>query len=122
MRPRTAIVAMLLTGFFLIGSGVTMIFLVEHCAGRRVDLVRVGEHVSIGQPIDEVVRMIESQSGTTVLKWSSSSRRIVVETPYEFGASNWILYIGLADGRVTSVHYRTADSDDFRPRHSPPDR
>jgi hypothetical protein len=46
----------------------------------------------------------------------------IVETPTEFGAKNWILYVELSDSRITTLRVRTLDSNNVRPEGAPPDK
>jgi hypothetical protein len=46
----------------------------------------------------------------------------IVETPSEFGAKNWILYVELSDSRITTLRVRTLDSNNVRPEGAPPDK
>ena len=44
-----------------------------------------------------------------------------VETPLEFGARNWVLFIELHDSKVVALRVRTIDSMNERPHDAPPD-
>lgn len=57
------------------------------------------------------------------LRWSESTNRIYVETPYTFGAENWVVYITLdSNDRVCAIRIRTADSVNAIPSGATPDR
>jgi hypothetical protein len=43
-------------------------------------------------------------------------------TPYRFGATDWILKVAFAEGRVVEVRVGTSDSMGRRPDGAPPDR
>jgi hypothetical protein len=46
----------------------------------------------------------------------------VVTTPYEFGATNWMLLIDVEEDRVTKMRIRTDDGIDDHPVQAPPDK
>lgn len=45
----------------------------------------------------------------------------LVRTPHRFGASEWLGWLEFANGRLSSVRIRIADSRDIKPNGSPPD-
>src|SRR6266850_2491128 len=56
----------------------------------------------------------------TLREWSSDDW--VVDSATQFGATNWIVRIILRDGRTTSIHVRTPDSDTRLPEGAPSDK
>jgi hypothetical protein len=45
-----------------------------------------------------------------------------LETPMEFGATNWVLYLEMRGSRVSALRVRTADSRAIHPKGAPPDK
>jgi hypothetical protein len=45
-----------------------------------------------------------------------------ISTPFEFGATNWVLVVDVADGHVTSVRVRTEDGLHDHPSQAPADK
>jgi hypothetical protein len=45
-----------------------------------------------------------------------------IETPTEFGATNWVLYLTMSDSSVIGLRVRTSDSQAIHPKGAPPDR
>jgi hypothetical protein len=52
----------------------------------------------------------------------NSPQEWVVETPSEFGATNWVLYLEVSDSKVVGLQVRTADSRNAHPRGAPADK
>jgi hypothetical protein len=68
------------------------------------------------------VRRLLSESRFHGLKLQEqSSEEWTVETPIQFGAKNWVLYIELRGSRVIALRIRTADNKNIRPKDAPPD-
>lgn len=51
-----------------------------------------------------------------------SSTEWAVETPIQFGATNWILYVEMIDSKMVALQVRTADSRSIHPNGAPPDQ
>jgi hypothetical protein len=45
-----------------------------------------------------------------------------VTSPFEFGATNWIIYLYLVDDKLTGLFIRTIDSVAYHPKTAPVDR
>jgi hypothetical protein len=52
----------------------------------------------------------------------NSPNEWVVETPSEFGATNWVLYVEISDSKIVGLRVRTADSTNAHPRGAPADK
>jgi hypothetical protein len=88
----------------------------------RSELVSFAEAVEIGDSGPAARRQCELK---TLLKCPGAyGDDVVAITPLEFGATNWMVWIVVNEGKVTSVRFRTEDSMDldFKPRGSPADR
>ena len=86
----------------------------------RSELVSFGEGVKIGDPARAAMRQCELKS---LLKCRGPYEGdVVAATPLEFGATNWVVWIVVKEGKVTGVRFRTADSLKFKPPGSPADR
>ncbi|MCI0526790.1 MAG: hypothetical protein L0Y56_04960, partial [Nitrospira sp.] len=46
----------------------------------------------------------------------------LVQTPIEFGAKNWVVWIGFSNSVVRSIKIRLNDSENLRPLEAPLDR
>jgi hypothetical protein len=70
----------------------------------------------------EVRQLLQNQryKDLTLREWSPNDW--VVDSPLEFGATNWIVHIILHDGRTTSIQLRTPDSDTRLPEGAPSDK
>ena len=113
--------------WFLIALAVT-IFLsaIIYTRGSRRDeyrakIVALMSEVS-KHPNNEEVRRLLSESRFQGLTLSEASNQWAVETPIEFGAKNWVLYMEVNDSRVISLRVRTADSLKEHPVSAPPDK
>jgi hypothetical protein len=87
----------------------------------RAKIVALMSEVS-KHPTNQEVRRLLSESRFQGLTFSQESNELVVETPIEFGAKNWVLYKEVNDSRVISLRVRTADSVKEHPVGAPPDK
>ena len=89
-------------------------------AEARSQLVSFGRGVEIGASVGNVTRQC---SARRLLSCGGAYERdVVAATPLEFGATNWVVWIVVREGKVAGVRFRTEDSLDFRPPASPVDR
>jgi hypothetical protein len=51
----------------------------------------------------------------------NSPNEWVVETPIEFGATNWVLYVSFNNSTVSGLRVRSADSKNSHPKGAPAD-
>ena len=113
--------------WFLVALAVT-IFLsaIIYTRGSRRDEYRAKIVAFMSEvskhPNNEEVRRLLSESRFQGLTLSEASNEWVVETPVEFGAKNWVLYMEVTDSRVVALRVRTADSVKERPVGAPPDK
>ena len=88
---------------------------------NRAKIVALMSEVS-KHPTNQEVRRLLSESRFQGLTLSQESNELVVETPIEFGAKNWALYMEVSDSRVVALRVRTADSVKEHPVGAPPDK
>lgn len=102
------------------------VFLCSSCTRRNV----YGEKIStlaaeLGtrpHTKDDVRALAQEPRFQGLTLHESSSTEWGVETPIEFGAKNWVLYIEFKDSRVAALRVRTADSKNEHPKSAPPDK
>src|SRR5882724_13307541 len=73
----------------------------EHHAKIVALMMEVSKH-----PNNEEVRRLLRESRFQGLTLSEVSNEWVVETPIEFGAKNWVLYMEVSDSRVVELRVR----------------
>jgi hypothetical protein len=85
------------------------------------ELLSFAESVKIGDPVSAAMRQCESKR---LLKCRGpyEDDNLIADTPLEFGATNWIVWIVVREGKVAAVRFRTPDSLKFKPPGSPVDR
>lgn len=71
---------------------------------------------------EEVRRLLSESRFQGLTLRQDSSKDWEVETPIEFGATNWVLYMEISDSRVVALRVRTADSAKDHPVGAPPDK
>jgi hypothetical protein len=86
----------------------------------RDELLEIDRKIELGAEESKV----EHECRRADFKYVTCLRRgttIGFGTPGEFGAKNWVLYVGLERGLVVTKRYRTADSEAEHPSNSPGD-
>lgn len=91
----------------------------------RAELVQFEKQLQLGETKDEV-RQRYSAARLSRLKLRESvggnHNEWVVETPLQFGAGNWLLWLEFKEGRLSAVRVREEDNTLVKPRDAPPDR
>jgi len=70
---------------------------------------------------DELRPLLREPRFSGLILYDESASGWAVETPQEFGARNWILYVELSNSKVVGLRVRTIDNMNDHPREAPPD-
>ncbi len=115
---RAGIVALLLA--ISLGVGVKVMFSSHRAnAGNRQALIRIHDHLTVGQSIEDV-RVAFGRYKTDELKFHEDEKEVVITMPLEFGAKDWLLRVEIENGSITEVLMRTTDGP--KPLGSPDDK
>ena len=102
-------------------AGVMVTLEVRARAEAKRQLLEFRTNVASAKDRVEVERRFYSlrASKLTLAKWRAETW--IVQTPSEFGATNWDLYIDFRDEEPVSLRVRSADNVDYHPQEAPPD-
>jgi len=70
---------------------------------------------------EDLRRLMDEPRYQGLILRHDSANEWLVETPIEFGATNWVLYIKMIDSNVRELRVRTADSQNVHPKGAPGD-
>ncbi len=84
----------------------------------RAAIADLHQQISPGQDREEAVRTIEAAWPPEYFR----RENMVVRTPMEFGAHNWILLLDFSGEKVAAVAVRTDDTHVRPPDGAPPDK
>ncbi|MCA9413025.1 MAG: hypothetical protein H6751_13615 [Candidatus Omnitrophica bacterium] len=84
-------------------------------------IVKTMQNLALGQPIEEVTETVIDLGWDEDQILLSSEDSIFLDTPFQFGADNWILYLGFEKDRLVAMKVRTPDSLYYHPKDAPPD-
>src|SRR5438477_4371351 len=76
----------------------------------RAKIVALMSQVSNHREREEVRQLLGESRFQGLTLREDSSTEWEVETPNEFGAKNWVLYMDVSDSRIAALRVRTADS------------
>ena len=71
---------------------------------------------------EEIERIVTSGGHSHLRLVKVSPSEWLVETPLQFGAGNWVLWIEFEGQEIRALRVRTADSKEVLPERAPPDR
>jgi len=71
---------------------------------------------------EELRRLLTEPRFQDLVLREDSPNEWLVETPIEFGATNWVLYLDFNDSTIVEVRVRTADNENAHPREAPADK
>jgi len=80
-------------------------------------------NLQIGDPKEKVEQIYNKyKSRSLKLEKLDIDNEWFITMPYEFGATDWILWIEFENNKVISLKIRLSDSKDFKPKDSPLDK
>lgn len=68
------------------------------------------------------VREIYNQYKTNTLELVELENSWLIRMPHEFGATDWVVWIGFENNKIISLKIRLSDSKEMKPKNSPPDK
>ena len=93
-----------------------------HRQRNRQELLAVGQRLQIGMSQADAQRIFEERASPRLKLLDAPPGGFVLQTPYEFGAGNWLLLVEVEKGQVAGLRVRTSDSALVHPAGAPPDR
>lgn len=88
----------------------------------NAELLSLFNALEIGMTIQEFDRTYVDGSFRTLKARSVSTNVILIQTPLQWGGANWLMWIGLSDGKIESLRIRLQDSKDSKPSNTPEDK
>jgi hypothetical protein len=70
--------------------------------------------------IDDIASLLHKKEYRSLKLEKVSDSDLVVESPLELGAKNWLLSLKFKDRQLVFVHIQTSDNT-LRPKDAPPD-
>ena len=90
--------------------------------GARQELLVVRDQLRIGMTRVQVLETLHSADSRKLKVVSvGNEQELLVQTPFQFGAGNWDMWLTFAQGRLRAIQVRTADGRHARPRDGPAD-
>ena len=90
-------------------------------ADARSQLLRVRQSLADANTKSDVDRLFVPSRYPLLEMHKASPAEWIVTTPYEFGATNWYLYLEFQGATLSEVRLRLEDSESIRPDLAPPD-
>jgi hypothetical protein len=92
----------------------------------RDELIRFEQQLQIGQT-EQDVRLLFQRNAFEHLSLvegaeTNGTKALLVQTPNELGAGNWVLWLRFREGSLVRIAVREEDSETSRPPDAPPDR
>ena len=78
--------------------------------------------LEIGMTRDEFEHVFENGSFVMLSMQLSSNDNLLIRTPLQWGAANWVMWVTFSDNKITSIRIRTQDSMNEKPRGAPDDK
>jgi hypothetical protein len=98
------------------------------CQGGRgrQELISFEKQLHIGQTEQDVKSLFQRNAfeHLTLVEGEEKdgTKALLVQTPAEFGAGNWVLWLRFSEGSLVRIAVREEDSETSRPPDAPPDR
>lgn len=88
---------------------------------NKTALITIMENIKLGDSRAKVEEVFNRHK-TKTLQLKKLESEWLITMPYEFGATDWILWIGFDRDRAKSLKIRLSDSKDMKPKESPSDK
>ena len=84
-------------------------------------LVTIMENIKLGDSGARVEEIFNHHK-TDTLQLKKLENEWLITMPYEFGATDCILWVDFENNKAVSLKIRLSDSKDMKPKESPPDK
>lgn len=88
----------------------------------REELLSLYNHIQPGMTAGDVIFAVANGHFQSLRIKKVSDTSLLVQTPIELGAGNWVMWLELCSNKVTGVRIRYHDSQHVKPKRSPPDK
>ena len=88
----------------------------------RREITELMHAFALGQSMEDVRTIFKNVAGKHSKLLELSSSQWLVNTPPEFGAVNWYIWIDFASGKITALRVRLADGPEMKPPDAPSDK
>jgi hypothetical protein len=106
---------------FVAGLAVYLRHQREMHAEAHTQMLQLRQSLIAGNTKADVERLFEPTRYPLLELRKLNEKEWVVMTPYEFGASNWYLYLEFEGVGLSEIRVRLEDSENIRPDLAPPD-
>jgi hypothetical protein len=86
------------------------------------EITRLFALIEIGMTTEEVEQAYAESSPKDVTSRQLANGSWLFETPLQWGAMNWVMWVDFSDGTVSAVRMRLLDDDERRPSEAPSDK
>ena len=86
------------------------------------NLVSCFKQIGLGATEAQVAAILETNAFTSLTLVNVSNTYLLVSTPLEWGAANWVIKANLESGRIESTGIRLMDDMELRPVGAPSDK
>lgn len=106
----------------VLAAGCFACWYVGHSRRSATEITSFYNSLEIGMTRKDVDLVYAAGSFRTLRLRDVSQRIMLVQTPIQWGAANWVMWIEFSDCRLAAVRIRYHDSPAVKPKHAPPDK
>ncbi len=88
---------------------------------NKIALTKIHNSLKIGSNSEKIIESFKMYQ-TGELEISTDSVNTSISMPYEFGATDWVLFCKTENGTIKSVKMRTSDGMEHFPKEAPNDK
>lgn len=88
----------------------------------KAELLAFYEQIQPGFRAVDLELVFQTNNFAQLKLWRTGPDKLIVQTPIEWGAVNWVLIIESNGAEVSAVRIRSQDSHSIRPNGAPPDK
>ena len=110
--------------FVCCAAGLAALWYWRHASARMAEdeIIALSRQIELGMPEQQVHKLAAEGAFRKLALQRISEDLLLVRTPLQWGAVNWVMWVDLHEGRVRGVRVRLQDDEQVRPVGAPPDK
>lgn len=106
----------------VLGIGCVVFLYAERATRSRREVLSMYNHLHGGMTMQDIYRVYREGSYRYLRLRNIDNATLLVQTPVEFAAANWVLWIELSSNKVSGIRIRYHDSRNVKPKRAPEDK
>jgi hypothetical protein len=94
----------------------------RNAARGECEILRLFSAIQTGMTRSDFSALMDSPEFKNLQVFEIPKDSILIRTPLEWGAANWVIWLDFRESRLARARIRTQDSENEKPKGAPPDK